>query len=155
MTKKRLFLIISFAILLLYIICVISNEVIDHEKTKIEYPNNEDGMVSLSLVIMTVINIFVAFPALLSWLSFTRSIYKIIKYNPTKYIKVCYTISASLAFLVFAFTVLYGLKLVTLDWIKPGINFTLTILIFTTWPSFIISFILGSIPVKRKKKDNV
>ena len=149
MTKKRLFLIISLTILLLYVICVISNEVIELEKTKIEHPNNEDNIVSLSFVIMTAINIFVAFPALLSELSCTRSIYKILKFNPRKPIKICYIISASLAFLAFAFTVLYGLKLVTLDWIKPGMNFTFTILVLTMWPSFIISFILGSIPIKR------
>ena len=155
MTKKRLFLIVSLTILLLYVICVISNEVIELEKTKIEHPNNEDNIVSLSFVIMTAINIFVAFPALLSELSCTRSIYKILKFNPRKPIKICYIISASLAFLAFAFTVLYGLKLVTLDWIKPGMNFTFTILVLTMWPSFIISFVLGSIPIKRKKKDSV
>ena len=87
-------------------------------------------------------------------LSFIRSVYKMLKYKPNKCVRICYIISATLTVFsvaLYAFTILKVFNFVSVN----GRDYTGDIYLFTLWPSFIISFILGSIPVKRKKKDSV
>ena len=79
-------------------------------------------------------------------MSFIRSVYKVLKYKPNNWVRICYIISASLAVLSVAFYCLAVLKIfdfVTTD----GHYYTGYIYLFTFWPSFIVSFVLGSIPI--------
>ena len=113
-------------------------------------------------IIMYIAICIIIIPGLATMLSGIRSTYKLLKYKPQGKVKICYLISASVAFFALAIVGLCHLGLIIIDEINIPIlrrlyNFipTTEILFGTLLPSFIISFILGSIPVKRKKKDNV
>ena len=80
-------------------------------------------------------------------LSFIRSVYKMLKHKPNKWGRTCYIISASLAFLAVAFYCLNALKM--FNFVSAnGREYIGDIYLFTLWPSFILSFVLGSIPIK-------
>ena len=115
-------------------------------------------------IIMYIAICLLIIPGLATMLSSIRSTYKLLKYKPQGKVKRCYLISASLAFLSLVSVGLCYIGLIIIDEINIPIsiqrrlyNFipTTAILFGTLLPSFIISFILGSIPVKRKKKDSV
>ena len=125
------------------------------------YRDQQDIAEFGSVVIYVVICLLIT-PGLATMLSGIRSTYKLLKYKPQGKVKICYVISASVAFFALAIVGLCHLGLIIIDEINIPIlrrlyNFipTTEILFGTLWPSFIISFILGSIPVKRKKKDSV
>ena len=80
-------------------------------------------------------------------ISFIRSVYKMLKYKPNKWVRICYIISASLAVLSVAFYCLAVLKI--FNFVSAnGHNYTGDIYLFVFWPSFIVSFVLGSIPIR-------
>ena len=111
-------------------------------------------------IIMYIAICIIIIPGLATMLSGIRSTYKLLKYKPQGKVKICYVISASLAFLSLVSVGLCGIGLIIaneINILRRLYNFipSTEILFGTLWPSFIISFILGSIPVKRKKKDSV
>ena len=80
-------------------------------------------------------------------LSFVRSVYKMLKHKPNKWVRLCYIISASLTVLSVAFYCLAVLKI--FDFVSDtGHDYTGDIYLFVFWPSFIVSFALGSVPIK-------
>jgi len=82
-------------------------------------------------------------------LSFIRSVYKILKYKPLGWIKVCYIISASLAFLSIVFFIL--LMFDPLDFASRSGSEYISIgdlLLFGLCPASVLSFILGSLPTR-------
>ena len=81
-------------------------------------------------------------------LSFIRSIYKMLKHKPKKWIGICYLVSAVLAFLSVAFYCLIVLKVFNFA-SSSGRDYTGDIYLLTFWPSFLVSFVLGSLPVKQ------
>ena len=81
-------------------------------------------------------------------LSFVRSIYKMLKYNPRKLVGICYLVSAVLAFLSVAFYCLVVLKVFNFV-SASGRDSTGDIYLLTFWPSFLVSFALGSVPIKQ------
>ena len=123
------------------------------------YRDQQDIAEFGSVVIYVVICLLIT-PGLATMLSGIRSTYKLLKYKPQGKVKICYVISASLAFLSLVSVGLCGIGLIIaneINILRRLYNFipSTEILFGTLWPSFIISFILGSIPVKRKKKDSV
>ena len=79
-------------------------------------------------------------------LSFIRSTYKILKHKPQGAIKICHIISSLLSLFAVAFFCLtyFGpIKFIE----EGGKNNTAEILLFTLWPLFLISFVLGTITV--------
>lgn len=148
MKNKRhgLFLWASFTLFALSVIVVILNMIVSYYKVKTEFPT-DDMRITDELVAIVLISVWIIIPSLASELSCIRSVYKILKYEPTGYVKLCYIISASLAFLSFSFQWLIFVGLINLEAIRPGENFTAHVLLFTQWPSFILSFVLGSIPI--------
>lgn len=83
-------------------------------------------------------------------LSFIRSVYKMLKYKPNKLVRICYIISASLAVLSVAFYCFAILKM--FNFVSAnGRDYTGYIYLFTLWPSFIVSFVLGSIPIRHNR----
>ena len=151
--KLYLFLLISFILFALSIITVIYSMIASYYEVKNNFPS--DGMrLTDEVATMVFVCIWMILPCLGAELSFIRSIYKIFKNKPIGYIKLCYILSTFLAFLAFTFQWLSStglIRFVDMD----GYNYTADVLLFIEWPLFIISFILGSIPVKRKKKDSV
>ena len=108
-------------------------------------------------IIMYIAIYIIIIPGLATMLSGIRSTYKLLKYKPQGKFKICYLISASLAFLSLVSVGLCGIGLIIAYEIQIKLSnvFIPTMLVASMGPSFIISFILGSIPVKRKKEDNV
>ena len=153
--KAKIFLRVSLICFVLIIIgAIISIELAI-------YRDQQDIAEFGSVVIYVVICLLIT-PGLATMLSGIRSTYKLLKYKPQGKVKICYLISASVAFLALISVGLCYIGLIIIDEINIPIlrrlyNFipSTEILFGTLWPSFIISFILGSIPVKRKKKDNV
>ena len=148
--KAKIFLCVGLICFLLTTIGVIIYNKLEYDRIQEAYANDwyeikfQNAMMQLMLA-------WVIIPGLLVELSGIRSTYKLLKYKPKGNVKICYLISASLAFSAIAVVLLcyIGTLIINVS------NFFLSIMVITMWPSFIISFVLGSIPVKRKKKDNV
>ena len=81
-------------------------------------------------------------------LSFVRSVYKMLKYKPRKWIGICYLASAVLAVLSVAFYCLVVLKVFNFASVS-GRDYTGDVYLLAFWPSFFVSFALGSVPVKQ------
>ena len=81
-------------------------------------------------------------------LSFIRSVYKMLKYKPRKLVGICYWGSAVLAFLPVAFYCLVVLNVFNFA-SASGRDYTGDVYLLTFWPWFLISFALGSLPVKQ------
>ena len=146
--KHTIFLIISLAVFFVSVIvaivyCCEVKAHIDEILSEITDTQLRAGLeLSLFWSMFFVVSVFGA------ELSFIRSVYKILKYKPNKWRRICYIISASLAVLSVAFYCLVVLK--TFNFVSAnGRDYTGDICLFTLWPSFILSFVLGSIPVKR------
>ena len=90
-------------------------------------------------------------PALLVELSCIRSVYRILKYEPHGFIRICWLISSILSFSAFVFLALMFTGV--LDFTKESGSTKLqdTVLLLTEWPVVVVSFVLGSI---RKKQDD-
>lgn len=148
--KAKIFLCVSLiCFVLIAIVIIISIRLVNYseELSLANGPSRpEFGGIIMYIAIYTII-----IPGLATMLSGIRSTYKLLKYKPKGDVKICYLISASLAFLAIAVMLLCyigGLIIIVS-------NFFISMMIITMWPSFIISFVLGSIPINRKKEDNV
>ena len=93
-------------------------------------------------------SIFFTVPVLGAELSFIRSVYKMLKHKPKKLVGICYWGSAFLAFLSIAFYCLVVLKVFNFA-SASGRDYTGDVYLLAFWPSFLVSFALGSVPVKQ------
>ena len=154
--KAKIFLRVSLiCFVLIAIVIIISVRLVYYiEEQSLANTSNrpEFGGIIMYIAFYTMI-----IPGLATMLSGIRSTYKILKYKLQGKVKICYLISASVAFLSLVSVGLCGIGLIIAYEIKIKLNnvFIPTMLFASIGPSFIISFILGSIPVKRKKKDSV
>ena len=148
--KAKIFLCVGLICFLLTTIGVIIYNKLEYDRIQEAY-TNDWYEIKIQNAMRLLMLCWVIIPGLLVELSGIRSTYKLLKHKPKGNVKICYLISASLAFLAIAVVLLcfVGVLIINAD------NFFLEIMVITMWPSFIISFILGSIPIKRKKKDNV
>ena len=156
--KTKMFLCISLiCFVLIAIATIISIRLVYYiEEQSLNDPNRPEFGGIIFFIAIYIIMI----PGLATMLSGIRSTYKLLKYKPQGKVKICYLISASLAFLSLVSVGLCGIGLIIaneINILRRLYNFipSTEILFGTLWPSFIISFVLGSIPVKRKKKDSV
>ena len=144
--KAKIFLCVGLICFLLTTIGVIICNKLAYDRIQEAYANDwyerkfQNAMMQLMLCWGII-------PGLLVELSGIRSTYKLLKYKPKGDVKICYLISASLAFLAIAVVLLCYIG----GLIIKVSNFFISIMIITMWPSFIISFIIGSIPIKHKK----
>jgi hypothetical protein len=161
--KAKIFLCVSLiCFVLIAIVIIISIRLVNYSE-ELSLANGPSRP-EFGGIIMYIAIYIIIIPGLATMLSGIRSTYKLLKYKPQGKVKICYVISASVAFLALVSVGLCYIGLIIIDEINIPIsiqrrlfNFipTTEILFGTLWPSFIISFILGSIPVKRKKKDSV
>ena len=108
----------------------------------------EDTQFRVGLEEGLVWSIFFTVAVLGAELSFIRSVYKMLKHKPRKLVGICYFISAFFAFLSIAFYCLVVLKV--FDFASAsGHDYTGDVYLLTFWPWFLISFALGSLPVKQ------
>ena len=148
--KHTIFLIICFAIFITSVIAVIVY--FCKAKAELEHRLFEvtDTQLRVGLELSLFWSMFFTVGILGTELSFIRSVYKMLKYKPNKCVRICYIISATLTVFsvaLYAFTILKVFNFVSVN----GRDYTGDIYLFTLWPSFIISFILGSIPIKHEK----
>jgi hypothetical protein len=157
--KAKIFLCISLiCFVLIAIVTIISIRLVYYieEQSLANAPNRPEFGGIIFFIAIYIIMI----PGLATMLSGIRSTYKILKYKLQGKVKICYLISASVAFLSLVSVGLCFIVSIIIDEINIPIsiqrrlyNFipTTAILFGTLWPSFIISFVLGSIPIKHKK----
>lgn len=100
-------------------------------------------------VIELFAHILLGIPSLLSELSCIRSVYRILKYQPRDTVRIRLLISAILSFFAFVFQVLMFVGV--LDFTKDSGSLKLqeTVLLLTGWPVVIVTFVLGTIPIKQ------
>ena len=144
--KHSIFLLICIILFALSVIVIISNAIVSYFDVKNSFPNDDRRMTD-ELVAIVFVTVWMTIPSLGAELSFIRSTYKIIKYEAKVYIKICYIISASLAAIAFTFYFLVFFGLIRCVG-SYGYDYSATVLFFIEWPAFIISFIIGSIPIK-------
>ena len=78
-------------------------------------------------------------------LSFIRSVYKILKFRPNKWARLCYIISALLAFLILAIFCLIIIDI--FDYVSPRGRVYVEYIVLYGFPTVsVLSFILGSMP---------
>ena len=146
-TKKHtVFLLISLAVFIASVIVV----VVDYLEAKANIYNTpyvaSDTQLRVGLELSLFWCTFFISAVLGAELSFIRSVYKMLKFKPNKWVRLCYIISASLALLSITFYCLFAFKV--LDFLRPDGNYYTgsIFFIYTLWPSFFLSFILGSMP---------
>ena len=147
--KCRLFLLISFILFALSVIAVISSMIVSYYKVKTTFPG-DDMRLTDEVVAIAFTCIWMIIPSWGLELSFIRSVYKILKYKPNKWVRICYIIStfwAVFAVAFYCFAILKMFNFVSAN----GRDYTGDIYLVTLWPSFIVSFILGSIPIRHNQ----
>ncbi len=147
--KSRLFLWISLAFFALTLIAFLICIIITYFQIKAYFPDDPD-MVINEFGLAVFVYMLLMFPSLAVELSCIRSVYKTIKHNPRGIIKVCYLISAILSFSAFALQFLIYVGVIDLVLESGDARIEQAVLFWTEWPVFIVSFALGSLPVKRK-----
>ena len=146
--KHTIFLVISLAVFLASTIAV----TIYYGKAITELnrilSEVEDTQFRVGLEEGLVWSIFFTVAVLGAELSFIRSVYKMLKHKPRKLVGICYWGSAFFAFLSVAFYCLVVLKV--FNFVSAnGRDYTGDVYLLTFWPWFLISFALGSLPVKQ------
>lgn len=147
--KHTLFLLISLAILSVAAIFVIVDICQAQAEVDSLLATNSDTQYRVGLELSLFFGAFFVAVAFGIALSFIRSVYKILKYKPQGWIKVCYIISASLAFLSIVFFIF--LMFDPLDFASRSGSEYISIedlLLFGLCPASPLSFILGSLPVR-------
>lgn len=140
--KSKIFLYIGFGVLALIAVAVIKDMTLEYYQIQTDFADNVcmANDLTASLIIVAV---FFIIPIFAVGLSCIRSIYKILRYKPSGTVKTIQLISAIISFLTFTLHLLWLCGLIDL---KTGIKET--VLLLTEWPILIVSFILGTIPIK-------
>ena len=146
--KGKTFLFISLAFWALMAIGVVINTVSTYYQIQAAFVNDprrirEEIVWLLFSVIVLVVPVFMVA------LSGIRSTYKLLKHRPTGPVKICYLISAIVSFAAFLWQALIYFQVTS--FILPYFSMKTQdiILLLPGLPSLIVSFILGSIPIKR------
>ena len=146
--KHTIFLMISLAV---FVVSVIAVTVYFCEaKAELDriLSENTDTQFRVGSEESLIWSMFFTVAVLGAELSFIRSVYKMLKHKPKKSVGICYWSSAFLAFLSIAFYCLVVLKVFNFA-SASGRDYTADVYLFTFWPWFLISFALGSCPVKQ------
>lgn len=151
--KRRIFLVISFTIFAFSIIAIIVSIIASYYRIQADF--SDDNVRAMSeFAFGTFFMMLIAIPFWGVELSFIRSCYKILIHRPMGIVLMCYIVSCVSAFLAFAFQCFVSIGLVTFESFDTGNNLTAYILLFTEWLAFIVSFMLGSLPIKRNERSN-
>lgn len=148
--KHTMFLFISLAVFV--VSAIMSVIYLCESKSELDRLLSEvtDTQSRMGLELSLFWSIFFTVGVLGTELSFIRSVYKILKYKPNKLVRICYITSTFLAVLTVAFYCFAVLKM--FDFVSAnGRDYTGDIYLFTLWPSFIVSFTLGSIPIRHNQ----
>ena len=146
--KHTIFLMISLAVFVASMIAVTIYYCEAITELNLLLSNVTDTQERYGLELGLFWSIFFTVPVLGAELSFIRSVYKMLKHKSRKLVGICYGASAVLAFLSVAFYCLVVLKVFNFA-SSSGRDYTADVYLLTFWPSFLVSFALGSVPVKQ------
>ena len=149
--KSRVFLGVSLVLFAASVVEELIRAIREYHMLEAEYGN--DSRMMLEVQYGTTVAVLVVFvPMFLLELSFIRSCYKLLKNQPHGAAKVCWILSAILAFSMFLLPWLQFHGIVDLNQLKIDIDIYDVMLLFG-FPLLLVSLILGSIPMKEKKPD--
>ena len=152
--KAKMFLFIGLIVFFMSAVAVIVPFIQFYYELQHNFPfPNDLNMKSIALdsAILNLVGLYI--PVLLVVLSAVRSTYKLLKYEPRGIVRKCYLLSSIISFLAcIVFLILVVIDVNTLD-----ISMTAKeLMVFLPgFPTLIISFILGSLPVKKYKSDSI
>ena len=146
--KHVIFLMISIALFVASVIAVIVYFCEAKAELDRILSENTDTQFRFGLEMSLFFSMFFTIAVLGSELSFVRSVYKMLKHKPRKLVGICYWGSAFFAFLSIAFYCLVVLKVFNFA-SASGRDYTGDVYLLTFWPWFLISFALGSLPVRQ------
>ena len=149
--KSRVFLGVSLVLFVASVVEELIRIIGEYRLYEAKFANDSRMMLEIQ-VGMTGAVVFILVPMFLLELSFIRSCYKLLKKQPQGAAKVCWILSAVLAFLMFLLLWLQLHGIVALDQLKTKISFTIALLLFV-FPILLVTWIFGSIPMKEKKPD--
>ena len=146
--KHTIFLMISLAVFVVSTIAVIIYFCEATAELKRILSEVTDTQERVGLEEGLVWSFFFTVPVLGAELSFIRSVYKMLKHKPRKWVGICYLVSAVFAFLSVAFYCLVVLNVFNFV-SASGRDYTGDVYLLNFWPSFFVSFALGSVPIKQ------
>ena len=146
--KHVIFLMISIALFVASVIAVIVYFCEAKAELDRILSENTDTQFRFGLEMSLFFSMFFTIAVLGSELSFVRSVYKMLKHKPRRWIGICLLVSAILAFSSVAFYCLVVLKVFNFV-SASGRDYTGDVYLLTFWPSFLVSFALGGLPVKQ------
>ena len=150
--KSRLFLWISlslFALSLIAFFVMIALLYLDFKTTSSTLSPNDLVHFEYGFVIELFAYVLFGIPALLLELCGIRSVYRILKCQPRGAAKICLLIAAILSFSAFAFQALMFAGVLDFTQDSGSLKLQETVLLLTGLPVVIVSFVLGSIPIKQ------
>ena len=149
--KSRVFLGVSLVLFVASVVEELIRLISVYHMLEAEYAN--DSRMMLEIQYGATVAVLVVFtPMFLLELSFIRSCYKLLKNQPQGATKVCWILSAILAFPMFLLPWLQYHGIIDLNRIENEIPFADAMLLFG-FPILLVTWILGSIPMKEKKPD--
>lgn len=152
--RAKKFLYISMIVFFISIIAIIFSSIREYREIKETFANDPQSLVwMLGSIKETFILIFI--PYLMVELSFIRSTYKLLKYNPRGIVKGCYLVSSFLSLLACIWIVIIFIGIIDVEALDISMKIKDLMLLLPGFPTFIISFILGSLPVKKYKSDSI
>ena len=150
--KSRLFLWISlslFALSLVAFFVMIALLYLDFKTTSSTLSPNDLVHFEYGFVIELFAYVLFGIPALLLEFCGIRSVYRILKYQPRDAVKICLLIAAILSFSAFVFQALMFAGVLDFTQDSGSLKLQETVLLLTGLPVVIVSFVLGSMPVKQ------
>ena len=150
--KSRLFLWISlslFALSLIAFFVMIALLYLDFKTTSSTLSPNDLVHFEYGFVIELFAYVLFGIPALLLELCGIRSVYRILKYQLRDAVKICLLIAAILSFSAFVFQALMFAGVLDFTQDSGSLKLQETVLLLTGLPVVIVSFVLGSMPVKQ------
>ena len=149
--KSRVFLGVSLVLFVASVVEELIRIIGEYRLYEAKFANDSRMMLEIQ-VGMTGAVVFILVPMFLLELSFIRSCYKLLKNQPHGAAKVCWILSAILAIPMFLLPWLQNHGIINLNRIENGIPLADAMLLFG-FPLLLVSLILGSIPMKKKKPD--
>lgn len=150
--RYRWVLAIGFAVWLCSIIAILVDIVTEYHALQVAFPGETNDSIQAMNGFAWAVEISVLMlwiPFLGAELSCMRSVYKMLSRRPRGMVKLCYLVSVCIGFLVVAFQCLTSLGWLRLEDVWDITNATFTAQAITQWPGFVVSWILGSIPIKQ------
>ena len=151
--KPKTFLYVSLAFWALTVIGVIVDTVSKYYQIQAAFVNDPRRIREEIVWMIFSVIVFVV-PVLMVALSGIRSTYKLLKHRPTGPIKICYLISAIISFAAFLWQALIFFRVTSFILQYLSINAQDLMLLLPGLPVLIVSFILGSIPIKHNEPYN-